>query len=190
MGLAGRWRGGGGEALISSNTAAKPFVKTPQSPSSGSRGVFDHSLVTAHNVAGDTGGPAPSHKTRPEAHKLNPATLQHASASISFSTTPFGFFLHAPNFYIATLRQRFVSHAMGSSELSSVIRPSLFWASAAVGAISALHHIHRGYKELYQPFKMLPQKPRRAARTAWDYMVVTYLATGIVPCVCIRNHEI
>lgn len=54
----------------------------------------------------------------------------------------------------------------------------LFNTSAAVAGISAIHHIFRGPHELYPAFNGLTNKPRRAARTAWDYMVVSYMVTS------------
>lgn len=58
----------------------------------------------------------------------------------------------------------------------------LFNAAAGVAAVSAAHHLHRGFAELYPAWKArLGAKPARAARTAWDYMTVGYALTGKAP---------
>ncbi|KAJ6445143.1 TMEM1 family protein [Purpureocillium lavendulum] len=57
----------------------------------------------------------------------------------------------------------------------------LFNVAAGVAAVSAAHHVHRGFAELYPAWRTrLGTKPARAARTGWDYMMVTYSLTVLL----------
>lgn len=61
------------------------------------------------------------------------------------------------------------------------MKPVLFEAAAAIAFVSALHHVHRGMKELDPTWRILSAIPRRAALSGWNYMSVSYALTSACP---------